>query len=205
MRARVFGMLALALWPALPLVRAADVTGTVTGIIKDASGAVVPGAEVVLTNIGTNATHTTLSDETGQYALRALPVGVYALTAERRGFKKFETQGIRVQVNEAVRVDVTLTLGEMTETVSVSGLAVTVDTQTPTLKTVVDQQRIVDHHHLGPVLLDIRHHISHLPIRQLQPLLDQVRRVAGRDIIHHMVESGPRPGDGETAAGTNDG
>src|SRR5262249_40141162 len=81
---------------------------------------------------------------TGTYARRALPVGVYTLTAELRGFKKFETSGVRVQVTEVVRVDVTLTLGEVTETVAVSGLAVTVGTQTPTLKTVVDQQRIVE-------------------------------------------------------------
>lgn len=121
---------------------AADVTGSVTGVVRDPSGAVTPGAEVVATHLGTNASFISLSDDHGVYWLRSIPTGVYNLTVELRGFKKFESKDIRVQVNEIARVDATLAVGESTETVVVSGGVVHVDTVTPTLKTVVDQKRI---------------------------------------------------------------
>jgi len=107
---------------------AADVTGTVSGVVRDSSGALVPGAELIATNIGTNAIYSAISDDTGVYFIRSVPAGIYTLTAELKGFKKFESKGIRVQVNEAARVDVTLSLGETTETVLVSAKVITVDT-----------------------------------------------------------------------------
>jgi outer membrane receptor protein involved in Fe transport len=76
--------------------------------------------------------------------INTVPVGVYNLTAAIGGFKKFETHGIRLQVNEVVRVDMPLTVGETAETVTVSGSAVNVDSTTATLKTVIDQKRIED-------------------------------------------------------------
>ncbi len=122
----------------------ADVTGTITGVVTDPSGAVVPRAEIVATNVGTNAQFHASSDEIGVYFLRALPVGVYNLSATLRGFKKFETKDVRLQVNEVVRVDVPLAVGETAETVVVVGDVVHVDTTTATLRTVVDQKRIED-------------------------------------------------------------
>jgi len=122
----------------------ADVTGTITGVVTDASGAVVPRAEVVAINTGTNAPFRAFSDEQGVYFLRGLPVGIYSLTGTLRGFKKFETKDVRLQVNEVVRVDVPLVVGETAETVTVVGEAVHVDTTTATLRTVVDQKRIED-------------------------------------------------------------
>lgn len=119
-----------------------DVTGTISGIVKDSTGALVPGAEVTVTNAGTNATFSALSDAAGVYTVRALPIGVYNLTAELRGFKKFESRAIRVQVNEVARVDIALSVGEATETIVVSSEVAAVDTQSPTLKIVVDQKRI---------------------------------------------------------------
>ena len=122
----------------------ADVTGTITGIVTDPSGAVVPNAEVVAVNTGTNAQFRVMSDQQGAYFLRALPVGVYNLTTTIAGFKKFETRDIRLQVNEVVRVNVPLTVGETAEAVTVAGEIVHVDTTTATLRTVVDQKRIED-------------------------------------------------------------
>src|SRR5687767_8846252 len=119
----------------------ADVTGTITGIVTDPSGAVVPNAEVVAVNTGTNAQFRVMSDQQGAYFLRALPVGVYNLTTTIAGFKKFETRDIRLQVNEVVRVNVPLTVGETAEAVTVAGEIVHVDTTTATLRTVVDQKR----------------------------------------------------------------
>jgi hypothetical protein len=124
------------------LATAADVTGSITGVVTDPSGAVVPNAEVTATNTGTNAAFRGRSDGQGVYALRLLPIGLYDLTATMQGFKKFETKGIRLQVNEVVRVDIGLAVGETVETVTVAGEATNVDTSTATLKTVVDQKRI---------------------------------------------------------------
>ena len=121
---------------------AQDVTGTITGVIADASGAVVPNGEVTAVNTGTNARWTAVSDLQGTFTVRSLPIGVYDLVAQVRGFKKFESKNIRLQVNEIARVNVALVVGETAETVTVSGEVVNVDTTTSTLKTVVDQKRI---------------------------------------------------------------
>ena len=85
-----------------------------------------------------------MSDSIGSYTVRAIPVGVYDLQVSTSGFKKFEAKDIRVQVNEFLRVDVTLDVGTATETVTVTGQPIIVDTTTQTLKTVVDQRRIED-------------------------------------------------------------
>src|SRR6266852_5344926 len=120
----------------------ADVTGSINGIVKDASGAVAVNVEVTVTNAGTNAAFHAATDSTGAYFVRGLPVGVYQLSVEPRGFKKFVANDLRVQVNESVRVDITLQVGDVAQTVDVSAAAETVDTQSITLKSVVDQQRI---------------------------------------------------------------
>jgi outer membrane receptor protein involved in Fe transport len=121
---------------------AADVTGSVNGMVKDPTGASAPGIQVSVTNLGTNAQYHATTDETGAYFIRDLPVGVYQLVAEPKGFKKLVANGLRVQVNESVRVDITLEIGDVTQTVDVSAVAETVDTNSITLKNVVDQQRI---------------------------------------------------------------
>ena len=119
-----------------------DITGTITGIVKDASGAVVPNAQVTATNTGTQAHFEFTSDDTGTYTARAIPIGVYDLAVTSQGFKRYQATNIRLQVNEVLRVDVTLDIGAAAETVTVAGQAVSVDTSSQTLKTVVDQKRI---------------------------------------------------------------
>ncbi|HXE13696.1 MAG TPA: carboxypeptidase regulatory-like domain-containing protein, partial [Bryobacteraceae bacterium] len=126
----------------LPRGFAQNVTAGITGIVKDASGGIIPNVAVTATNTGTQANYHATSDAQGVYTFRALPVGVYNLEASAQGFKKFEAQGIRLQVNEISRVDMTLDVGAAAETVTVAGQAVVVDTSSPTLKTVVDQKRI---------------------------------------------------------------
>jgi len=125
-------------------VYAADVTGAIGGFVKDSTGALVPNVSVVVTNEGTGAKFTAQSDATGSYTLGNLPVGVYDLVAEMSGFKKFVAQAVRVQVNETSRLDITLLVGSVSQSVEVSAHALTVDTSDPTLKEVVDERRIVD-------------------------------------------------------------
>ncbi len=123
---------------------AQDVTGSIAGVVKDASGAVVPNATITATNTGTNSTYSGTSDAEGAYSIRLLPVGVYNLSAAVTGFKKYESTGVRVQLNETSRVDLGLQVGSTSESVDVAATAVHVDTESPTLKTVIDQSRVED-------------------------------------------------------------
>jgi hypothetical protein len=121
-----------------------EVTGAVAGVIKDASGALVPDVTVTATNVGTNASYNGKSDSQGVYSIRSLPVGVYNLTASVAGFKKYDAKEVRVQVNETSRVDLALQVGQLTESVDVEANVVQVDTESPVLKTVIDQKRVED-------------------------------------------------------------
>jgi outer membrane receptor protein involved in Fe transport len=122
--------------------RSQNVNGTFTGVVTDSTGGVVPNATVTARNTGTAALFTGQSTGEGVYWIRNIPVGTYDISAEVSGFKKVETRAVRVQVDEIVRVNIGLTVGSATETVTVTGAATIVDTSTATLKSVVDQQRI---------------------------------------------------------------
>ena len=122
--------------------QAQTTTGGLTGVIKDSDGAVVPGATVKATATATGTELLAVSDESGQYVLRGLPVGGYKVQVELSGFQTVQVEGVVVRVNEEVRLDVALKVGSVTESVTVSGISTTVDTTSSTLKTVVDQKRI---------------------------------------------------------------
>ncbi|HEU0119721.1 MAG TPA: carboxypeptidase regulatory-like domain-containing protein [Bryobacteraceae bacterium] len=138
---RILPLAALMAYASVPALCQA-VTGTITGIVTDSSGAVVPNAKASARNMGTAAVFSATADTEGVYWLRNLPVGSYSVNVEASGFQKFEATDVRLQVNETARVDVRMKVGSMTETVTVQGNAVTVDTTTSTLKAVVDQKRI---------------------------------------------------------------
>ncbi len=117
-------------------------TGAITGVIRDAASGVLPGVTVKATHEGTNAETAAVSNDEGVYVLRGLPVGRYTVVAERQGFQAARNTNVVVRVNEDVRLDIGLKVGAVTETVTVSGTATTVDTTSGTLRTVVDQERI---------------------------------------------------------------
>jgi len=121
---------------------AQNVTGSITGVVTDPSGGVVPNAKATARNSGTGAVFTAMSDQDGAYWIRNLPVGNYDTVVEAGGFQKFEAKDVRLQVNEIARIDVKLNVGSTSDTITVDANAVTVDTTTSTLKTVVDQKRI---------------------------------------------------------------
>lgn len=124
------------------VMHAQDINATISGVVTDESGAVVPNASVIAVNTATSARFTATSNAEGQYAIRTIPVGVYDLSAEAAGFRRYEAKGIRLQLNEVARVDLPMKVGATTESVVVSANAVTVDTTTAVLKAVVDQKRI---------------------------------------------------------------
>jgi len=119
-------------------------TGAILGTVKDPTGAVVPGAHVILTNKGTNAKAEVVSDAGGNYAALLLQPGMYHLEASGTGFKKFVRDGITLQVQQQARVDIALSVGEVTESVMVSADATQLETTSSTMGKVVDNRRIVN-------------------------------------------------------------
>jgi hypothetical protein len=94
--------------------------GTITGTVVDATAAVVPDAKIVLVNSETGLRQETVATATGNYTLAALPAGVYTLTVEHPGFKTHQQTNIRIQVAVTTRVDVSLSVGQTTESIEVS-------------------------------------------------------------------------------------
>ena len=123
-------------------VNAQTTTGAITGVVRDTAGGVVPGVTVKATHEATNAETTAVSNDVGVYVVRGLAVGRYTVLAELSGFQTSKNTDIVVRVNDEVRLDIALKVGAVSEMVTVSGAASTVDTSTGTLKTVVDQERI---------------------------------------------------------------
>src|SRR5947209_1452243 len=117
-------------------------TGGITGVVQDAGGGVLPHVTVTATHDATNAATIAISNDVGLYVVRGLPVGRYTVVAELAGFQTAKNTDIVVRVNEDVRLDIGMKVGAVTEMVTVSGMASTVDTSTGTLKTVVDRERI---------------------------------------------------------------
>ena len=118
-------------------------SGSVTGTVRDTSGAVVPNAEVKFTSSAIGMTRTTTTNDDGDYLGGALPPGSYDLTVTAKGFKAYQAKKIIVRVAEKARVDVTLQVGEMTENVVVEGSNVAqVETQSSELSGVVTGKEI---------------------------------------------------------------
>ncbi len=107
-------------------------SGSLTGIVKDPTGAVVPGAKVTLTDVGKGFSFNSTTDGVGRYVLRNLPPSNYQLEVETQGFKKYTRTGIVLAVNESANVDVTLVLGQTTQSVEVSAAAALLATQDST-------------------------------------------------------------------------
>ena len=82
--------------------------GEVTGRVTDVSSAAVPGAVITLTNVATNAARSTISTEAGDYTFPSVPPGIYNVKAEHSGFKFATTNNVEVQVQQTVRLDLTL-------------------------------------------------------------------------------------------------
>ncbi len=116
--------------------------GTITGIVTDAQGARVPGVEITAVNTATNIANRATTSEDGTYAIPALPVGVYQITARAKGFKAAQRSDVTLEVAQTLRVDFTLELGAITETITVTGEIARVQTEQSTLGTVVERQRI---------------------------------------------------------------
>lgn len=118
----------------------ASPTGSITGFVKDPSGAVVPGAHLALTNLATNVRQETATDSNGFFQFVQLAPAEYSLVAEARGFKKTIVDGVLVQVDQITRVDLTLQLGTVAETVEVTGVTPLLESDKTPIGSVVDSK-----------------------------------------------------------------
>jgi len=106
----------------------ASITGTISGIVTDPTGAVIPAATVVAINTRTGVKETTTTDTRGFYSFPALPIGEYKILIQKAGFTGYQQTGLVIDVNSALRVDATLQVGAVAEQVTVSSTALHVET-----------------------------------------------------------------------------
>src|SRR5439155_12000683 len=104
--------------------------GGITGTVHDASGAVMPGVTVVATNTGTALTQQAVTNAEGVYGFKLLPIGDYKVTVTHTGFQRFERTNIQVVSGETVSIDIALVVGQVSQTVTVTGAAALLDTLT---------------------------------------------------------------------------
>ena len=116
--------------------------GNLTGVVRDPSGGAVPGAAMRLVNTGTGAVRQESTDPMGFYRFTLLDFGTYRLEVERNGFKKFTRGGILLQTGETTTVDVTLEVGELTESVTVTAESPLLRTETGSAGATVDRQAV---------------------------------------------------------------
>jgi hypothetical protein len=115
-----------------------------TGNVADSTGAILRGVAVTATHRDTNIAASTVSNETGRYFLPGLKPGVYQVEAALAGFKKQVSSRIVLQVNQTARLDFTLTVGDVTEQVTVAAEASLLETETSSRGAVIDQRKIVE-------------------------------------------------------------
>jgi hypothetical protein len=120
------------------------VSGTVLGIVKDASGAAVVNAKVVIASAETGVTRTVLTNADGDYEAPSLPPGVYSVSVEMSGFKKTTLAGWQLGIDQKLRADVTLEVGAVTETVQVEAQAPVIKADSSELAETVTEHQIKD-------------------------------------------------------------
>jgi len=147
-------------------------TAQVSGAVKDQTGAVLPGAEVRMTQTETGLTRTTITDETGSYSLPNLPIGPYRLEASLPGFRSYVQSGIVLQVNSNPVINIGLQVGQVSDEVEVQANAALVETRSTAVGQVMENVRILE-----------------LPLN-------------GRQVTDLIVLSGAAVGGGAQATGT---
>jgi hypothetical protein len=116
--------IAAAMLLATPLTAAAQsqaINGSIEGMVRDSSGAALPGVTVTITNTETGAQRSVVTGGEGEYRAPLLPLGKYDVVAELSGFKKFEQKGITLQAGQVALINIGLSVGDVSETITVTG------------------------------------------------------------------------------------
>jgi len=127
-----------------PLLQGQAISGNLTGTVTDPSGAVVNGATVEATNIGTGQKLTTTTHGNGEYVFTNLPVGTYRITVSAANFRTKTLDSVPVELNKTNNANVKMEVGSSVTTVEVSGEAPPVDTSTAQLQTSYNSQLSTD-------------------------------------------------------------
>jgi Carboxypeptidase regulatory-like domain/TonB dependent receptor-like, beta-barrel len=138
------GLILVSLLTIVPMRLHAQVTGSVSGYVKDQTGAAVPGAKVTATLVSQSVSTSTTSNAEGFYQFTAVQPGLYTVTVEMTGFQKLTHTNVVVSVGQPVRLDLELALGRVTQAVEVSAAPPLVNTTSATASDLIDDRRIVD-------------------------------------------------------------
>jgi hypothetical protein len=136
-------LLAILVFGAVPaFAQTGGTTSRMSGIVTDAQGGVIPGANVVAKHNATAVTREAISDESGRFTIAGVSPGVYTVTVSLAGFKTFVAPDVQVETATPASVKVTLQIGELSETVVVTGAAEIVQTQSATVSTTIAVKQI---------------------------------------------------------------
>ena len=138
--ARLFAFIALGTGLAL----GQGSTATITGTVKDASGAVLPGTAVTVKHLETGLTRTDEADNTGSFNIPSLPVGPYEITAEKMGFRRELRRGIELSVGQEAVLNLTLQIGSIDQQVTVTDAAPLVNTTLASTAGLITETQIKD-------------------------------------------------------------
>lgn len=117
--------------------------GTISGLVKDVSGGVIPGAEVVITNQDTAVERAIVADDSGFYLATNVPVGVYSVSVEMPGFKKAVVQDIKVDIRANRKVDLTLEVGGASDEITVASQSVAqVELRSGEVKNLISSEQV---------------------------------------------------------------
>ncbi len=137
----IFALLALLASSALPSAQSAS--STITGVVLDAGGGVLPGVTVVVTSNANGSKFEVVSNDSGSFAVPALSAGLYTVTVSLPGFKTAVISDVRVQLGVPARLTATLSIGELAETITVSGAsAELINTLTPAVTATLNVDQI---------------------------------------------------------------
>ena len=120
------------------VVRGQEVTATITGTVMDPSGAAVADAAIAAKSVERGIVYTAVTNESGIYRLSQLPVGSYDLKIEKRGFQTSLYPAFVLTLNQVARIDVQLKVGEVSQTVEVTGAAPVLKTEATQVDTIID-------------------------------------------------------------------
>ena len=122
----------------------AQTTAGVNGSVTDATGAVIPGARITVTNTATGAEREAVSDSAGLYDVPLLQPGTYKIAVQKEGFRQLARENVRLEVNQVARIDFAMQVGEVSETVDVQGAAPLLEASNSSVGQVVETKAVSD-------------------------------------------------------------